>query len=72
MQSVNVKNRQKLTSGVLVVSKRDIRFSVNETTVEYLRWLADNTILGKTENEVARQILIQRLGEMRDENYKPP
>jgi len=29
-----------------------------------------NTVLGKTENEVAKQILTQRLSEMRHENFE--
>jgi hypothetical protein len=55
-----------------VASKEDIRFTVNATAARYLRWLADNTTLGKTENEVARQVLLQRLSEMRGESFKPP
>ncbi|MGD0141555.1 MAG: hypothetical protein ABSC92_00190 [Rhizomicrobium sp.] len=55
-----------------MADKDEVRFTVNETASRYLQWLADNRTMGKTPNEVARQILIQRLGEMSGEGYKPP
>ena len=54
------------------MAKGDIRFSVNATAAEYLAWLSKNTVLGKTANEVAAKLLLQRLAEMRQEEYKPP
>ena len=48
----------------------DIRFSVSLRHFAYLKWLSENTILGATENEVAKQVLTQRLSEMRGENFK--
>jgi hypothetical protein len=37
---------------------------------KYLGWLFRNTVLGKNENDVARQILIERLAIMRREYYQ--
>ena len=48
----------------------EVRFSVNGQTLAYLNWLARHTTLGKGPNDVARQLLIQRLSEMRQENFK--
>ncbi|MCG8356959.1 MAG: hypothetical protein MI920_15435 [Kiloniellales bacterium] len=50
--------------------KRDVRFSVSARLHAYLGWLAQHTVLGKTENDVAKQVLTQRLAEMRQEDYK--
>jgi len=49
-----------------------VRFTAPPQMWRYLGWLARNTVLGKTENEVARQILIAKLSEMREEVYKDP
>ena len=54
------------------MAKGEVRFTVNATAANYLVWLSKNTTLGKTENEVAKQILTARLGEMMGEEYKPP
>jgi len=35
-----------------------------------LGWLVRNTLLGKTENEVAKQLLTTKLAEMRQEDYR--
>lgn len=36
----------------------------------YLGWLAKNTALGRSENEVAEQILTETLSKMRGESYR--
>jgi hypothetical protein len=36
----------------------------------YLGWLSRNTLLGKTEQEVAKQLLTNKLAEMRQEDYR--
>ena len=48
----------------------EVRFGVSPAHYAYLGWLVDNTVLGRTENEVAKQRLTQRLMEMRRENYR--
>ena len=50
--------------------KGDVRFSVSPRAFRYLTWLVQNTVLGRTENEVARQVLTDRLAEMREEKYR--
>ena len=37
---------------------------------KYLGWLARTTLLGRNENEVARQVLTEKLAEMRQEDYR--
>ena len=51
---------------------QEIRFMPPPQVWRYLGWLARNTLLGKTEQEVARQVLIDKLAEMRQENYRDP
>ena len=53
-----------------MAKKNDIRFTVNQTAANYLQWLVENTTLGKTPNEIAKQVLIQRLSEMRGEDFR--
>jgi len=48
----------------------EVRFTAPPQVWEYLGWLARNTLLGKTEQEVARQVLINKLTEMRQEDYR--
>jgi len=48
----------------------EVRFTPSLPMWKYLGWLARNTILGKSENEVARQILTERLAAMRQEDYR--
>jgi hypothetical protein len=48
----------------------DVRFSVSARQFQYLGWLVQNTVLGRSENEVAKQILTQRLSEMRQESFR--
>jgi hypothetical protein len=50
--------------------KGEIRFTVSGSLFAYLGWLVRNTVLGRTENDVARQILTQRLSEMRQEDFR--
>jgi len=50
--------------------KGEVRFTVSAQLYSYLEWLSKNTVLGKTENEVAKQVLTQRLTEMRTETYQ--
>ena len=50
--------------------KGEVRFTVSTNLWTYLGWLTENTVLGKTEKEVAKQLLTQRLTEMREESYK--
>ena len=50
--------------------KGEIRFTVSAPLHTYLGWLVRNTVLGRTENDVARQILTQRLSEMRQEDFR--
>ena len=47
-----------------------VRFSASAQLWNYLGWLSKNTLLGKTENEVARQVLTDKLAEMRQEDYR--
>jgi hypothetical protein len=47
----------------------EIRFKPNLSLWRYLGWLARHTTLGRDENEVARQVLVDRLSEMRGESY---
>jgi hypothetical protein len=51
---------------------QEIRFMPPPQVWRYLNWLARNTLLGKTEQEVARQVLIAKLSEMRQESYRDP
>jgi len=48
----------------------EVRFTPSPVLWKYLNWLVRNTVLGKTENEVARQILTDRLAVMRQEDYR--
>ena len=48
----------------------EVRFSVSPKLWKYLGFLVRNTVLGRNENEVARQILTDRLAEMRQEDYR--
>jgi hypothetical protein len=50
----------------------EIRFMPPPQVWKYLGWLARNSLLGKTEQEVARQVLITKLAEMRQESYRDP
>jgi hypothetical protein len=50
----------------------EVRFTPPPQVWKYLGWLARNSLLGKTEQEVARQVLIAKLTEMRQESYRDP
>lgn len=47
-----------------------VRFTAGAPLWSYLTWLSKHTVLGKNPNEVAQQILVQRLSEMRAEEFK--
>ncbi len=47
-----------------------VRFTAGAPLWTYLNWLSKHTVLGKNPNEVAQQILVQRLSEMRAEEFK--
>jgi len=48
----------------------EVRFTPSPQLWKYLGWLAHNTLLGKTEHEVAKQLLTTKLSEMRREEYR--
>ena len=48
----------------------EVRFTPSLAFWKYLGWLSRNTVLGRTENDVARQILTGKLAEMRQEDYR--
>jgi hypothetical protein len=48
----------------------EVRFTTSPQLWKYLGWLVQNTLLGKTENEVAKQLLTTKLSEMRQEDYR--
>lgn len=48
----------------------ELRFAVSPNLWRYLGFLVKNTVLGRNENEVARQILTERLTQMRQEDYR--
>jgi hypothetical protein len=48
----------------------EVRFTPSAAFWRYLSWLSQHTVLGKTENEVARQVLTSKLAEMRQEDYR--
>lgn len=49
-----------------------VRFTAGPPLWNYLSWLSKHTVLGKNPNEVAQQILVQRLSEMKAEDFKSP
>ncbi len=49
-----------------------LRFTVPPQTWRYLEWLSRHTVLGVDPKDVARQLLIAKLAEMRREEYKDP
>lgn len=48
---------------------KPIRMTISGSLYEYLGWLTRNTILGKSENDIATYLLTQRLEQMRQGNY---
>jgi hypothetical protein len=48
-----------------------VRFMTSPQIWKYLGWLSRNTLLGKTEHEVARQILATKLSKMKRKKYRP-
>lgn len=47
----------------------EVRFTVSPRLHRYLGWLVENSVLGKSENDVAQQVLTQQLSEMRGEMF---
>jgi hypothetical protein len=50
----------------------EVHFTPSPKTWKYLEWLSRNTVLGKNPHAVAEQLLIERLSEMRQDEYKQP
>jgi hypothetical protein len=50
----------------------EVRFKPSPQLWKYLGWLARNTVLGRNEHEVAKQVLTTKLSEMRKEEYNDP
>ena len=50
----------------------EVRFRVSERVWKYLEWVGRHSVLGDGPNEIAEKVLLQRLAEMRQEDYKPP
>jgi hypothetical protein len=49
---------------------KEVRFTPSPQLWAYLEWLSKHTILGKTPSDVAAQVLVQRLSDMRQEDFK--
>ena len=47
-----------------------LRISVSRRLREYLVWLSENTLLGRTDKDVARYLLTKILEEMRQSDYR--
>ena len=47
-----------------------LRISVSRRLREYLIWLSENTLLGRTDKDVARYLLTKALEEMRQSDYR--
>lgn len=52
--------------------KGEVRFAPSPQLWKYLGWLARNTLLGRNEHEVAKQLLTTKLTKMRREEYRDP
>ncbi len=48
----------------------EVRFTASPQLWAYLEWLSKHTLLGKTPNDLAEQVLVQRLSDMRQEDFK--
>jgi hypothetical protein len=48
----------------------EVRFTASPQLWAYLEWLSKHTLLGKTPSDVAEQVLVQRLSDMRQEDFK--
>lgn len=48
------------------------QLSVSTNVFDYLTWLAKNTLLGRDEKEVARNVLTDKLIEMKLSGYREP
>jgi hypothetical protein len=71
LPSVNeIRQRGKMADEPEAKKEGELRFTVSAEQWAYLGWLTRNTVLGRTEPEVARQVLTDRLSEMRQEDYR--
>ena len=52
------------------VGTKLIRMRISGPQYEFLGWLTRNTLLGKSENDVAAYLLTQRLEQMRQGGYR--
>ena len=59
-------------SSTEVPKRPEVRFDIGERVWKYLDWLSRHSVLGESANEVAESVLLARLAEMRQEDYKPP
>lgn len=50
----------------------EVRFKPSPRIWRYLGWLSRHSLFGESESEVAKNILLQRLAEMRQEDYREP
>jgi hypothetical protein len=48
----------------------EVRFTPSASLWKYLGWLARNTVLGRTEKDVAEYVLTAKFAEMRQEDYR--
>jgi hypothetical protein len=48
----------------------EVRFAVSRQQWAYLGWLMRNTVLGRSESEVARHLLTTKLSELRGEKFE--
>lgn len=70
MSNFNIKMPVKFMAGAPKKEKTKlIRMNVSSTLFAYLTLLRQDTMLGASENDVAKYILTQRLEQMRNENY---
>lgn len=47
----------------------EIRFNVTPRVWKYLEMLSGHSVLGDSPNEIAQHVLLQRLSEMRQEDF---
>ncbi len=54
------------------MADHEIRWKASPRQYAYLGWLVRETGLGRSENEVAKYLLTQKIQEMRLSNYQEP
>ena len=54
------------------MADHEIRWTASPRQYAYLSWLVRETGLGRSENEVAKYLLTQKIQEMRLSNYEEP